>query len=615
MTTAASLPAATRRKSVAGRLGHPRTYVGLAALSLLVLVPLGINDDFIFHVFITICLYGALATAWNIVGGFAGQLSLGHAIFYGIGAYTSTLLLASFGLTPWIGMFAGAAIAAMVGAAIAYPCFRLRGPFFVLATIAFLEVIRLLSLHFRGLTGGAVGLMPPLRIGWEWMIFREREPSLFIAFGFLCLCLLVAWWIRNSRFGFYLVAIRERDDAAQAAGINTVAFKLYAIMVSAALTSMVGSFHAMYLGFVEPESMFSLTFSVQIAMFALIGGIGTVFGPLFGTLLVVPVTELARGWLGAQAIGLHGFVYGTVLVLIVLFMPGGLVSKFDKPIGRLLERLPGGRSPAEATVEGRAPLLEPEVVAERSAPGQVILRVDSLYKRFGGLVVTENVGFELKQGQVLGIIGPNGAGKTTLFNQISGFIRPDAGSVAVLGTDGAWHSPRAPHEYARLGIGRTFQVVQPFAAMTVLENIMVGAFRRHPNAAEAREAALEVAERMGLWAMRHTEARNLTIGGQKRLEMARVMALEPRILLLDEVMAGLNAADVKKAVELVRDIRDSGVAVIAIEHVMQAIMSISDEVIVINAGRVIARGEPATVVRDPQVIEAYLGQDYVHAAS
>ncbi|WP_191060341.1 branched-chain amino acid ABC transporter ATP-binding protein/permease [Geminicoccus harenae] len=581
-------------------------------LAAILAIPLGVRSDFVFHIFITICLYGALSTAWNIVGGFAGQLSLGHAIFYGLGAYTAGLLV-PYGISPWFGMFAGAALSAVVAVLISVPCFRLRGPFFALATIAFLEVVFQLALHFKGITGGAVGLMVPLQIGWEWMIFREREPSLLIAFGLLLLTLLVAGWIRHSRFGYYLIATREREPAAQAAGIDSLKVRLWAVAISAALTSMVGTFHGMYLTFIEPEAMFSLTLSIQIAMFALIGGIGTVLGPLLGTLLVVPLTELARGWLGASAIGLHGFIYGTVLVLIVLFMPDGLVGFFTRKTHPRPDE--AAAQPGALQASAGALVHDPAEPVETRAIGEPILVAEKLNKAFGGLRVAQDLDLSVQQGEVLGIIGPNGAGKTTLFNMLSGFLPPDSGVVRVRDRSGQWVTPTSPHEYARIGVGRTFQIVQPFAAMTVLENIMVGAFHHHASRKEAREKALEVAERMGLWAQRDMEARNLTIGGQKRLEVARVMATEPRILLLDEVMAGLNQTDVRQAITLIEKIRDAGVTVIAIEHVMQAIMALSDRVVVLNSARLLANGKPEDVVRDPAVIEAYLGEEFVHAAA
>ena len=585
-------------------LTHPRVYCALLLLSLLLIVPALSGSAFIIHVFVTICVFAGLSTAWNIVGGYAGQLSLGHMMFYGIGGYTTALLIQHFGLSPWIGMWAGAALSALVAVCIGYPCFRLRGPFFALATIAFLEVVRLLAIHFHGVTGGSAGLIVPLKLGWAWMIFQDKFNYLIIAFGLLLLTLIVSYIIRNARLGYYLTAVREREDAASAAGINPTTVKLKAVIVSAVLTSLIGSFHAMYTTFLEPATMFSLSTSIEIAMFSLIGGLGTVVGPLLGTVLVVPLAELARGWLGAQANGLHGFVYGTVLVLITLTLPGGLVGTFGVRVGRWVDRLPGG----QPRPEQEAPALRQIT----GAPGETMLATKNLVMRFGGLTATDNVSMVLKRGEILGIIGPNGAGKTTLFNQISGFLQPSSGSVAIV-SDGQETTPATADAFARAGVGRTFQIVQPFGKLTVIENIMIGAFMRHPDVASARAVALRVSSLVGLQHVREVEARNLPIGDLKRLEVARTLATEPDILLLDEVMAGQSQADTQKMVELIRAVRDAGVTVIAIEHNMQAIMSLSDRIIVIDSGKVIAQGDPQAVVRDRRVIEAYLGEDFANA--
>ena len=591
---------------LAFQLSRPQVYCSLALLSLLVLVPALSGSAFLIHIFVTICVFAALSTAWNIVGGYAGQLSLGHMMFYGIGAYTTSLLVTHFGLTPWIGMWIGAVLAAVVGAAVGYPCFRLRGPFFSLSTIAFLEVIRLLSIHFVGLTGGSAGLIVPLKLGWAWMVFSDKVNYLYIAFSLLLLCLGVSLAIRQSRLGFYLTAVREREDAALAAGINNSNVKLKAVVVSAMLTALIGAFHAMYLTFLEPATMFSLGTSIEVAMFSLIGGLGTVAGPLLGTVLVVPLAEMARGWLGASASGLHGVVYGTVLVLITLTLPAGLVGTFGARVSALVARLPGGN-------RRLADRITPSLRRIDGTKGEDLIRTRDLVMRFGGLLATDHVSFTLKRGEILGIIGPNGAGKTTLFNQISGFLQPTSGTIAVLDGQGAYVSPSAPDAFARLGIGRTFQIVQPFGRLSVIENIMIGAFLRHPHVDDARAVALRVAQTVGLLEQKDVEARNLPIGALKRLEVARTLASEPSILLLDEVMAGQNQKDTMGMVELIRAIRDTGVTIIAIEHNMQAIMSLSDRIIVIDSGRVIAEGDPQEVVRNRKVIEAYLGEDFVDA--
>ena len=591
---------------------NPRVYVTLMALSLLLLIPMGVGSPFIYHIFILLCTFAALATAWNIVGGFAGQLSLGHAVFYGIGSYAAILLLMRFQISPWIGMMVGAVLSTVVSVIVSYPCFRLRGPFFALATIAVLEVVRLVAIHQTGLTGGAAGLAAPLNIGWQWMMFREKWIYLLISFGFLLLTLLVSWRIKNSRLGYYLVAVREREDAARAVGINPVKVKLIAVMVSAFFTSLVGSFQAMYLTFIDPGSVFSLELSIQVAMFALIGGLGTVFGPLVGTVLVLPIAELARGWLSNVGNGFHGLVYGVVLVAVVLTIPKGLVGRFGVSFSRWVDSLPGGKR-----TDDSADIVSHHALVPATKPagikGEVILSAINLNLHFGGLHATNNVSIALNEGEILGLIGPNGAGKTTVFNQLSGFLQPHSGEIKVRQANGQWVMPRTPEEFARAGIGRTFQIAQPFADLSVLENIMLGAFMHTSSSAEASVLARKVAQLTDLSGMLDTRARNLTVGGMKRLEMARALATQPRVLLLDEVLAGLNPVDVSKAIATIRRVRDSGVSVLMIEHIMQAVMQLSDRIVVINSGSVLCEGAPNEVMTDSRVIEAYLGKDYVHA--
>ncbi len=588
---------------------NPRAYVTAIALSLLVAVPLLSDSPFLYHIFVLLCSFAALATAWNIVGGFAGQLSLGHAVFYGIGSYAAVLLMMRFQISLWIGMLIGAMISTLVSIVISYPCFRLRGPFFALATIAVLEVVRLVAIHQTELTGGAGGLAAPLNIGLKWMMFREKWVYLVIAFGFLLLTLGVSAYIKQSRLGYYLIAVREREDAARAVGINAVRVKLIAVMVSAFLTSLVGSFQAMYLTFIDPSSAFSLELSIQVAMFALIGGLGTVFGPLVGTVLVLPIAELARGWLSDFGNGFHGLVYGVVLVIVVLTIPKGLVGRFGASFAKWVDSLPGAQKPVTVEQKMAAAPAMPQV-----KPGtQAILKATDLNLFFGGLHATNNVSITLNQGEILGVIGPNGAGKTTVFNQLSGFLRPHSGEIKVLLPDGTWAMPKTPEEFAHAGIGRTFQIAQPFADLSVLENIMIGAFMHTRSPNEASLLARKVAALTDLTGLLDTRARNLTVGGMKRLEMARALATQPRVLLLDEVLAGLNPTDVARAIEIIKRVRDSGVSVLMIEHIMQAVMMLSDRVVVINSGSVLCEGSPKEVVSDPRVIEAYLGKEYVNA--
>jgi branched-chain amino acid transport system permease protein len=546
--------------------------------------------------------------AWNIVGGYAGQLSLGHAVFYGIGGYTATLLTQNFGISPWFGMLAGAAISGAVAILISYPTLRLRGPFFALATIAILEVVRLLVIHEESWTGGSSGISLPLNIGWTWIVFREKVNYVIIAFGLFLLVTWASWYIRKSRIGHYLIAIREREDAALAVGIHTVRMKIIAAVVSAMLTSTIGTFHITYLTFVDPSSAFSLELSIQVAMFALIGGLGTVAGPIAGTFLVLPIAELARGWLSSVGNGMHGLIYGLILVAVVLTIPRGLAGAFGPAIERWLSRLPYLGTP-------RAKLKLADELrlhgAERT--DQPVLKADKLFKSFGGLRATNDVSLTLNQNEILGMIGPNGAGKTTVFNLLSGFLSPDKGGITMLDAQGNWVTCKTPDEFAHQGLGRTFQIAKPFTGLTVLENIMLGAFIRTSNRDEAEQIALKVAEQTDLVKYLDIEARNLTVGGMKRLEVARALAIKPRILLLDEVMAGLNPTDIEKSIQMIRRIRDSGVSVLLIEHMMQATMALSDRIIVLNEGAVLVSGAPKDVVENPAVIEAYLGKEYQDA--
>ena len=587
---------------------HPKAYVSLILLITMFLVPVVMGTPFWTNLFVLLFVFSALSVAWNIVGGYAGQLSLGHAVFYGIGGYTATLLTQNFGISPWIGMFAGAAISAAVAILISYPTLRLRGPFFALATIAILEVVRLLVIHEESWTGGSSGISLPLNIGWAWIVFREKINYVIIAFGLFVLVTWVSWYIRKSRIGHYLIAIREREDAALAVGIHTVRVKIIAAVVSAVLTSIIGTFHITYLTFVDPSSAFSLELSIQVAMFALIGGLGTVSGPIAGTFLVLPIAELARGWLSSVGNGMHGLIYGLILVAVVLTIPRGLAGAFGPFIERMLARLPYlGTPPAKLKLADEIRMRN----ATRSE--QPVLKAEGLFKSFGGLRATNDVSLTLNQHEILGMIGPNGAGKTTVFNLLSGFLSPDKGDITMRDEQGNWVTCKTPDAFAHKGLGRTFQIAKPFTGLTVLENIMLGAFIHTSDRDEAEQIALKVAEQTDLVKYLNTEARSLTVGGMKRLEVARALAIKPRILLLDEVMAGLNPTDIEKSIQMIRRIRDSGVSVLLIEHMMQATMALSDRIIVLNEGGVLVSGAPKDVVENPAVIEAYLGKEYQDA--
>jgi branched-chain amino acid transport system permease protein len=561
------------------------------------------------HVLIMFCFYAYLALAWNIVGGYAGQLSLGHAVFYGLGAYTSTLLFLHLQLSPWIGMLAGGALAAVASVLIGYPCFRLRGPFFAMSTLAVLEVFRILAVYASDLTGGSTGLSIPIRFGLGSLVFRDKMPYLGVIVGLLVVAVAVSVLIERSRFGHRLVALRENEDAAESCGVNVRRVKLTAMVLSAFLTAIAGSFYAQYVLYIDPSGEFSMDLSVLMAMMAILGGAGTVLGPILGAAVLAPLQEFLRAWLGGKAQGLHLLIYGILIIAVVKFLPRGILAWL-----RSLVPWPrAGRSAAgRATAGVRAPGT-PAVIP--SVPGAVrpdvpLLVARGLRKAFGGLVAVNGVDIEVRAGEILSVIGPNGAGKTTLFNLLSGVYRADAGSILYRGVD---VTGVEPHYACGRGIARTFQIPKPFADVTVLENVVVGALSRTPSVREARAASAEVLALVGLAERRDTLASSLTPGDQKRLELARALATRPSLLMLDELMAGLTPTELGAAMDLLGRIRGLGVTIVLVEHVMQVVMQISDRVIVLHLGEKIAEGPPAAVAADARVVTAYLGDEYAVA--
>lgn len=308
---------------------------GAALLAALLALPLLVTNLFWLNLAITVLIWAALASAWNISGGLAGGLSLGHAAYFGVGAYVSTLLFLRFGISPWLGMWAGAALAAAIGAGIATITLRLKGPFFVLATLAFGIVVHIIAVNWREVTRGAAGLVLPFTGGPQNMLFAGLVPYWYIGLALVALCVGTTLAIRNSRLGYYLVALREDEDAARALGVRVVQCKVIASAISAGLTALVGTFYATFVQYIDPSSTTQFEISVQIALVAIVGGMGTVIGPVLGALVVVPLGELSRAWLGG---GPALMVYGALLIVIVLAAPRGIAGGIDAIRGRLRRR-------------------------------------------------------------------------------------------------------------------------------------------------------------------------------------------------------------------------------------------------------------------------------------
>lgn len=298
-------------------------------LLLLLLFPLVITQTYLIHVMILVFMFGMLGVAWNIMGGYAGMFSFGQAAFFGIGAYTSSFLLVTFHVNPWIGLMAGGVVAALMAAAIGYPCSNLRGHYFAIATIAFGEIVRI---HFNNwkLVNAAEGITIPMMDESlaNFMFHSSKLPYYYIMLAFLLLALVVCYFVANSKMGYYFRAIKESHDVAEVLGVNVVRYRLIAIMVSAFLSAMAGTFYAQYILYIDPESVMLLAISVQIVLISMLGGAGTIMGPVIGAAILLPISELTRIWLGHKGTGVDMLIYGFLITLISVYQPQGIWGLF-----------------------------------------------------------------------------------------------------------------------------------------------------------------------------------------------------------------------------------------------------------------------------------------------
>lgn len=583
-------------KKLVSRIDRP-TVASIGAIVVFTAIVAAFTESYVISVAVGLLTWMYLCVSWNIIGGIVGQVSFGHAAFFGIGGYVSTYLASTFGISPWIGMVAGGVIASAAALAVGYLPFRrnMSPLVFALLTLAFSYVLEFGVGGFRAL-GGTNGLYAKA-IGKSFWDFRFSEPQafLFVIAAMLCLLLTAVSLLYASRRGFFWRAVHDNEAAAAAMGVNPFYIKQEALALSAFAASLAGSFQAQFIGFIDPPSMFGIEITIFILLFTVVGGAGTLLGPLVGPLVLFPAGELLRIYLQDHGGGgLHHMLYGVALIAVILLWPGGIVaglSRLGMSRGKL--RIPAAGSVADAA----------EVAVYSQASGSSVLEVKKLRKAFGGLVAVSDVSFDVRRGEILGVIGPNGAGKTTLFSMLGGFARPTSGTIRF---DAQEIQALPPYEVCHLGVARTFQIAQAFPSLSVREIVVASALVRNE---EGQAAALadRIIAQMNLEHRRDVRSAELTLAEQRRLEIARALATKPRLILLDETLGGLTPREADEAIENIRKIRDHGVTVLVIEHMVRAVMALCDRIIVLDAGELISFGTPEEISRDPRVIEAYLG--------
>jgi len=355
---------------------------------------------------------------------------------------------------------------------------------------------------------------------------------------------------------------------------------------------------------VTPAAVFGMLTSAQALIVALFGGVGSAWGPVIGSAILIPLAEVLQGELGDKLPGIQGVVYGIAIILVILFAPEGIYWRTRDLV------MAGHKAAPPPALERRSDTSAQPTVTDHvggSEAGQIMLEVSGLSKSFGGLQAVRDVSFAVRQAEILGIIGPNGAGKTTLFNLLNGILQPDTGRVRFLD-----HSllGMAPNRIARRGIGRTFQVARPFPRLSVLDNVAIGAYVATASDEDAYALARVALEKVGLTGAAHVMAAGISTQQIRLLELARALAGQPKLLLLDETLAGLGAQEVEAMLDLIRRLAADGITIVIIEHTMHAMVRLADRFIVLDHGAVLAQGAPDAVTREPSVIEAYLGRKW-----